>query len=144
MKCKYENRFQDLDIYGALWVDLSHDVNQERALVSKVTKNKIQVVWGVTTCGYVDRHLQFKLHGVTSQNIAAFTSVRTSSVIMIILLRVQQGERNYSAAELAFSIALNVSCTERQYCRMTACSYNVSLIRVDRWPSHARNPSIST
>jgi len=77
MKCKYENRFQDLNFCGALWIDLSRDGNQERSFVSKVMKNKIQVVWGVTTCVYIDRHLQFKQHGVTSQNMAAFSAVRT-------------------------------------------------------------------
>jgi len=48
-------------------------------------------------------------------------------------------------AELAFSVSLNVSCTEKEnYRRMTARMYNVPLIRVDRYLSHARNPNIST
>jgi len=41
MKYKYENRFQDLDFYGTIWIDLSHDGKQERAFVSKVTKDML-------------------------------------------------------------------------------------------------------
>jgi len=52
-------------------------------------KNKIQVVCGVTACGYADRRLLYKLHGVTPQNIAALTAVGTSSMLMIIFLQVR-------------------------------------------------------
>jgi len=48
-------------------------------------KNKILVVWGVTACDYIDSHLHFKLHVVTSQYTAEFTAVRNSNFFCLYL-----------------------------------------------------------